>query len=160
MLFVLNCLFIFTLTFVVYQDFKNREVTVALFILLGFIGGYLHFTTQYLNVFLLSLLINFTAILLLVFILLIYCKLIMRIKLKEAIGVGDILFFMVLGVSFPTVSFLMLFSISLIFSLLLFIVLKPKMKIKTVPLAGLQALFLALMITINSLFNFINLYAI
>ena len=160
MLLFLNSIYTIGLLLLVYQDFNYREVTVGLFIFLGLIGGYLHFTTQYLNVFLLSLLINFTAILLLVFILLIYCKLIMRIKLKEAIGVGDILFFMVLGVSFPTVSFLMLFSVSLIFSLLLFIVLKPKMKIKTVPLAGLQALFLVLIITINSLFNFINLYAI
>tara|TARA_R110002033_G_scaffold169674_4_gene210777 strand:+ start:543 stop:1046 length:504 start_codon:yes stop_codon:yes gene_type:complete len=160
LLFILNCIFLLGLILIVNQDFKNREVSILLFLVIGIVGGYLHYKTQYLNVFLLSLLINFSTILILVFILLIYTKFVLKMELKETIGLGDLFFFMVLAISFPTISFMMLFSMSFVFSLILFLVLKTKMKNKTVPLAGLQALFLGLVILINLLFNFVNLYAI
>ena len=84
----------------------------------------------------------------------------MKKKFKEAIGIGDVCFFVIMAMSFPTLTFSILFSASLIFATLLFLILKPKMNIKTVPLAGLQALFLLLVNTFNMMFNFVNLYTI
>lgn len=154
-----NYLFLLGLTFTVYQDIKSREVSVWVFIYLAVTGGYLHFETQFLPLFLLNLLINMMVVLVLILILLLYSKLVLKKNLKEAIGLGDILFFIVLGISLPTVSFLVLFSLSIFFSLVLFLALKSKMIHKTVPLAGFQALFLGIVIFINLLYNFVNLYA-
>lgn len=159
MLIALKILFLGVLACLVYQDFKERKVTAYLFLILAVFGGYIHFTTQYIEIYILNLLLNFSGLLILVFILMIYTKLILKKKFNEAIGLGDILFFLVLAVSFPTATFLVVFSSSLIFSLSFFLLLKPKFKDKTVPLAGLQALFIIVLIASNMLFNFINLYA-
>ena len=155
-----NYLFLLGLTFPVYQDIKNRSVSVWVFIYLTITGGYLHLKTQFLQLFLLNLLINMMVLLVVILIVLLYSKMALKKHLKEVIGLGDILFFIVLAISFPTVSFLVLFSLSLIFSLVLFLALKSKMIDKTVPLAGFQALFLGIIFFTNLLFNFVNLYAI
>jgi len=84
----------------------------------------------------------------------------MKKTINEGIGLGDILFFIALAVSFPIITFLILFSLSLLFSLLLFVILKPSLKQKIAPLAGLQALFLFIILFINLTFNFVNLYAL
>jgi hypothetical protein len=160
MLIALKTLFLGVLGCLVYQDFKERKVTAYLFLILAVSGGYIHYTTQYLEVYVLNLLFNFSGLLLLLFVLIIYTKFILKKKLNDAIGLGDILFFFVLGISFPTATFLVILSSSLIFSLSIFLVLKPRLKEKTVPLAGLQALFLIVLIGSNMLFNFINLYAV
>ncbi len=157
---ILTSAFLLGLGVLVYQDFKERKVTVLLFILLIIFGGYLHYATQFTTMFLFSLMLNFSILLLLILILLGYVKFVMNKKLNDAIGLGDFLFFGVLAVSFPTVSFLLLFCGSLIFSLVLFTILKPKMKSKTVPLAGLQALFIFLTMGINLLLNVVDLYLI
>jgi len=156
----LTSAFLLGLCVLAYQDFNERKVTVLLFILLIILGGYIHYTTQFTVMFLFSLMLNFSIVLLLILILLGYVKFVMKKKLSDAIGLGDFLFFGVLSVSFPTVSFILLFCSSLIFSLIVFTILKPKMKIKTVPLAGLQALFLFLTMGINLLLNIVDLYLI
>ena len=153
-------MFLISLFLISYQDFKKREVSLILFLLAGVLGSLTHYATQYLYIFLMSLFINMIVIFIVILILLVYSKQKMKMSLKEVIGLGDILFFILLAISFPTVSFLLLFTGSLVFSLVLFLVLKPKMVNKTVPLAGLQALFLGLALFVNVLFNFVNLYAV
>lgn len=160
MLIAIKIIFLGILIGLVYQDFKERKVTAYLFLILAVSGGYIHYETQYFEVYVLNLLLNFCGLLILVLVLMIYTKLILKKRLNEAIGLGDILFFFVMAVSFPTVTFLILLSTSLIFSLSLFLLFKSKLKDKTVPLAGLQALFLVLLVGSNMLFNFINLYVI
>ncbi len=160
MLIALKILFLGILSCLVYQDVKERKVTAYLFLILAVSGGYIHYTTQYLAVYVLNLLFNFSGLLVLLFVLIIYSKFILKKKLNEAIGLGDIFFFFVIAISFPTAAFLVILSSSLIFSLSVFLILKPKLTNKAVPLAGLQALFLIVLIGSNMLFNFINLYAI
>mgnify|MGYP000170956549 CR=1 FL=1 len=82
----------------------------------------------------------------------------MKKRIFEVFGQGDLLFFILLGVSLPILSFLMVFVFSLIFSLVVFILLKGRFTKQTVPLAGLQSLFLALTIIANKLFASINLF--
>lgn len=83
----------------------------------------------------------------------------MKRSFFKTIGLGDLFFFLILATSFPTISFLVILSLSFIFSLLFFITLKPILKKKTVPLAGLQALFLMLILITNVIFKIVNLYA-
>jgi hypothetical protein len=73
---------------------------------------------------------------------------------------GDLFFFILLAVSLPILSFLILFVFSLIFSLLIFILLKNTFKEKTVPLAGLQSLFLSLVLIANKFLITIDIYAL
>ncbi|MDG2194279.1 MAG: hypothetical protein P8K77_05400 [Polaribacter sp.] len=160
MLVVLKIIYTTVLGIISYQDLKERKVTVLLFLLLALVGGYLFYTAQVFEVFLINTSINISFIVMLFFLVLLYVKVKMNVKISEAMGLGDVLFFLVLAISFPTVTFLVLFSCSLFFSLLLFLVVKPMLKIKTVPLAGFQALFLSLVILLNWIFNFVNLYAI
>jgi len=154
-----NYLFLLGLTVPVYQDIKDRAIAVWVFIYLSLVGGYVHFESQFPQVFLVHVLMNMTVLLMLLFSILLYSKLVLKKNLNQAIGLGDILFFIVFAVSFPTVSFLVLFSLSCLFSLVLFLGTKSKSSNKTVPLAGFQALFLSLVLFINLLFNFVNLYA-
>jgi hypothetical protein len=157
---ILTLLFLIGLFLLSYQDFKERKVTALIFFYLAILGGYMHYTTQYIEMYLFSLVLNFSILLFLILILLVYAKFVMRKKINETIGLGDVLFFGVLALSFPTVSFLILFSSSLIFSLVTFLFLKQKIKVKTVPLAGLQGVFLAIVMILNLFFNLVDLYLI
>lgn len=151
--------FLTSLTLIIYQDFKDRKVSLVLFVMAFLLGGYLHFKNVNTEMFLYAFLVNIVFILMLSLILALYSKIKMKKSLLNTIGLGDILFFFILAISFPTITFLVLFSISLIFSLVVFLAIKSQLKKKTVPLAGFQALFLSLILILNELFKFVNLYA-
>ena len=153
-------LFISSLLAVFYQDMRERKVYLFLFLLGIFFGSLIYYQYSFIEVFLVNIGINTVIISAVYLILFVYTKIILRKKLLEAIGFGDFLFFILLAVSFPTIAFLLLFSTSLIFSLLLFLILKSSFTVKTIPLAGLQAFFLSLVLILNWFFNFVNMYAI
>jgi hypothetical protein len=152
-------LFLIGLLFLIVQDFKERKVTLLLFPILLIIGAFLHLKTQFVEVLLLNLIINLGLVLVVLSMLLLYVMFIMKKKFNEVIGLGDLLFFVVLAVSFPTVSFVLLFCSSLLFSLIIYLIFKSKIG-KHIPLAGLQGLFLFLLLFSNLIFNFVNLYAV
>lgn len=80
--------------------------------------------------------------------------------LKEAIGLGDILFFLALALAFPTETFIVLFVFSMVFSLMLHLTVTRKQKESTIPLAGYASLFL-IFIYLSSWTGFYkNLYSI
>lgn len=81
-------------------------------------------------------------------------------ELSQALGFGDILFFLVFAVGFPLETFLWLFVSSLVFSLIFHILTKGIRKDETIPLAGFQALFLFVILFINLAFGIVNLYTI
>lgn len=145
---------------VFYQDMKERKVYLFFFILGLFCGGLIYYQHSFIEVFLVNISLNTAIISAIALLLFLYTKIVLRKKLSETIGLGDFLFFILLAVSFPTITFLLLFSTSLIFSLLLFLLLKSSFTVKTIPLAGLQAFFLSMMLIINWFFNFVNMYAI
>ncbi|MCF6307703.1 MAG: hypothetical protein L3J09_07090 [Flavobacteriaceae bacterium] len=145
---------------IVLQDFKERQVHLWIFILVGILIGYLHYQQTMNLIFLGSISINISIVLLIISILYLYAKLKMKKSLSDTLGLGDILFFIILAIGFSTGSFLILFTFSLIFSLLFYLAIKSKLHYKTVPLAGLQALFIGLVFLANWIFNFTNLYTI
>ncbi len=145
---------------VFYQDLKERKVTVFLMLGLLVLGGFLHSQFQLLELFLLHVSINMTVIGCVVLILFLYTKWIMKKQLFEAFGLGDLMFFFILAVSFPIPTFLVIFSSSLVFALIVFIALKSSLVEQTIPLAGFQALFVLLLMTSNLIFNFTDLYRV
>jgi apolipoprotein N-acyltransferase len=69
------------------------------------------------------------------------------------------LFFVCIAFSFSIVSFLFLFIFALLFSLLLYLVLKHRQTEKTVPLAGYMSLFFAVVYGISFFWECNFLYA-
>lgn len=143
-----------------YQDVKAREISIVLYVLLLGILGFLHIQNVNSIQFITAIIINIVIVLFVVLILSIYSKRILKIPFKNTFGWGDFFFFIILAIAFPSITFLVLFSFSLIFSLILFLFVKKELKIKTVPLAGFQALFTCLILTANWFYNFTNLYVI
>ena len=78
----------------------------------------------------------------------------LNVPLTQTIGIGDILLFVALTLSFSTVSFIVIFISALIFSLLLHLFRGGKTKLKTtVPLAGYMSFFFLM----SYLFHWANL---
>ena len=143
---------------VVYQDVKERKVYLWILITTMFFTGFLHYQHTVPEQFLTTILLNIGVVIVIVFILFLYAKFKIKLALQDTFGFGDLLFFLAIALGFPTITFVVLFSFSLFFSLLLFLVVKKKLKHKTVPLAGMQALFFSLIFLLNWTFNFINIY--
>lgn len=158
MIITLNILMIILLLWIFYQDMKDRQITLVLMLGLLLLGGYLNYEKQILELFLINSIINMFAVITVVLVLWVYAKFKLKTGLFKVFGTGDLLFFLFLSISFPTTTFLVIFSSSLIFSWAISMVLKNKMK-KWVPLAGLQALFLGIVVGVNQVFEFVNLYA-
>ena len=144
MKYLLEILFILLLGVLCFQDFKERKVTSILFIFAILLGGAMHIQQQDSGVFLAVIFVNLLIVFTLFFMLSMYAKIKMKQPIFNVFGLGDLLFFMVLAVSFPTLSFLVIFVFSLIFSWSIFMLIKQYLKEKTVPLAGLQSLFYCL----------------
>lgn len=143
---------------ITHQDFKERKVSLYLFLLAIIFVSLLYYRNTNLNEFLINIVINFTVVIFIIGILLSYSWFKLKQPLFEVFGLGDLLFFLVLAFSFPIPSFIILFVSSLLFSLVIFLLIKPKMKNESVPLAGLQAIFLVLIFSANWLLNLVNLY--
>ncbi|WP_222984573.1 hypothetical protein [Flagellimonas meishanensis] len=82
--------------------------------------------------------------------------------LNVSFGLGDMLLMYALAVGFPTVTFIVLFVGSILFSSIAFIVLRmcTKTKTETVPLAGLMCIFLIAILLMAHWSNMPSLYMI
>ena len=142
-----------------YQDLKERMVYWPLFLLVAISCGFLHYKNTYFEIFTISVLMNLVFISILLGVVYLYSNFKLKVGLNESIGIGDILLFVALSFSFSTISFIVIFVFSLIFSLALHLILKKRMTNKTVALAGNMSLFFALTYIsywlgfINSVYN-------
>ena len=157
---ILKIFLLLLLTAILYQDLKERMVYLVLFGLTAILLVYLHLQEITPSVIIFSSTLNLCVIAIVILVLSIYSKIRLKKPLKETFGMGDGLFFIILALGFPTATFLVLFSFSLLFSYVLFLVLKPNLKINTVPLAGFQALFLVIVLLLSETVSFVELYAI
>ncbi|WP_299272409.1 general secretion pathway protein [uncultured Psychroserpens sp.] len=126
------------------QDYKERQVYWFLFPLVGLCSGLLFYQSTLPELFLVSIALNSGFIIFLLLIVVLYAKLILKLNVSEAFGLGDALLFISLIFSFSTVSFLTIFVFALCFSLVTHLILKKRSKLKTVPLAGYLSLFFGL----------------
>jgi hypothetical protein len=127
---------------ILFQDSKDRKVYWFLYPIVGLLT---FFIQKNQNNFLITV-TNSMVNLAFVFIILSVCYFYAKLKLKkhftdDVIGIGDILFFIFISFSFASISFVVIFVFSLLFSLLLHLVFKNKNRDKTVPLAGYMSLF-------------------
>lgn len=128
---------------ITYQDFKWRAVIWVLFPILASLLSYLNFIHQGTQFFGVSSLTNLILVTIILGILYLYTRLILKKPFYNiSLGLGDILLFYVLALSFPTVTFIVIFTSSTIFALLFFLVINRKKNHTTVPLAGLMSLYL------------------
>lgn len=142
-----------------YQDFKSRAVFWFMFPFLAIALGIIHYLKVEASFFYRSLPINFILVSIIILLLFLYSKLIAKKKfMNHSIGLGDVLFFIALAIGFPTMTFIVLFSYSLFFSLLTYLIFKKRMKLKTVPLAGLMSLFLIGVLALDIIYNLPSLY--
>lgn len=141
----IKILLLLCLLFIFFQDYRDRQVYVFLFPLFGILGTYLFFSSSTLEYYVLSVSINFGIVLIVILLNYLFAKLVLKKKfLREALGLGDILFFLAFTISFPTVSFVNFFVFSILFTFVLHLALSKilKQKKENIPLAGYMSLFL------------------
>ncbi len=156
---ILKGLILFNLGYIAQQDLKNREVYWFLFPSILVLLGFNHYKNSLPINFINTSLINTMLVVLIIAVLFLYSSL--RIKrpfFKEVFGLGDALFFLVLAIAFPTVTFTILFVLSLIFSTGVWLILKNNSRYTTIPLAGYMSLFLIFILIGAWSTNSINLY--
>ncbi|TSE06687.1 MULTISPECIES: hypothetical protein [Aquimarina] len=158
---LLKIITISVLAIIIYQDLKDREVFGVMFPILMGLLGFLHYQyTPQIN-FLYAVLINVGVLIVIMGLLYLYTLIkIKRPFFEEVFGVGDLLFFVALAIGFPTVTFIVLFVFSLIFSLLVWLMIKKKAKHNTVPLAGYMSVFLMVTFVTQWITNTLTLYLI
>lgn len=149
------------LGYIAVQDFKERKVFWFLFPIAMILFGLTHFMNiGESNIFMDYLSLNILLVTLVIILLFGYSRFIAKTKfLNHSLGLGDILFFYAFAAGFPTFTFVVLFANAILFSLLSFLVLKKKLKLQTVPLAGLMGLFLVFTICFELIFKSPSLYA-
>ena len=146
------------LLLVFFQDLQSRSVMIILLIATGILFAlqmYLHLSW---HVFLMGIAVNLAFICGLCVVLYVYAKFILKKPFLHAIGLGDLFFFGCIALGFPTVTFLILFSFSLFFAPLLYVLFRKKLMQQTVPLAGFQSLFIAIVLLVSWNTTTVNLY--
>ncbi|MEL6809716.1 MAG: hypothetical protein AAFP76_00080 [Bacteroidota bacterium] len=134
-----------TLGIIGVQDLKERQVWAFLFPLFGVLGAVLFYPKVTPAFFWLSIVINLGLVIVILLINFIVARYILKKNLfKEAMGLGDVLFFMGFAISFPTLTFINLFVFSILFTLVFHYVLTflNRSVLATIPLAGCMSLFL------------------
>lgn len=139
---------------ITYQDLKDRRVTWILFPLIGLLLSIQHCFYSGWKQYLYSTITNVVLVSSILFILYIYTIMIAKKQfINHSFGLGDLFFFYAFSLGFPSFTFILLFSFSIFFSSLMFLVFIKKRAQNTVPLAGLMSLFLV-MTFLMSLFPF------
>ncbi|MFN6946684.1 MAG: hypothetical protein ACK4ND_17175 [Cytophagaceae bacterium] len=158
---VIQVLILFLLGIILYQDFKYRAVVWIIFPLLALLFMALHLTNSSGEIFIENSLLNVGFLFLQVVMLTMYFS----IKAGKVVwiadtylGWGDICFMLCICMFFPPLNYIIFFIASLLFALPVYAVLKAMYgkKVATVPLAGIQAGFLALWIIFYQSFENYN----
>jgi len=139
MLVFIKIALILSLVFILLQDIKSRLVYWFLFPIAGLCCGILHYYNTLTELFYLSILFNLVFVIILLLIVYLYTKFKIKTTFDKVFGLGDVLLFLALALSFSSISFIVFFSSALIFALVLHLVLNNKST--TVPLAGYMSLF-------------------
>lgn len=144
---VIKWITVITLLFLSYQDFKYRAISWWLLVILAVLPlieslDVIHFQQMGINGLFLLVQLSLTGF---------YFKIKgvgFKKLVKEYIGVGDLLFFIVLVIYFSPMNFIVFFNLSLVFSLLFYGIYNAVSKSENIliPLAGLQALCLVLIL--------------
>lgn len=162
MVYLLYLLAAIGLLSIAYQDFKDRTVYWFLFPFLFVVLGILSTAKTGIEQTGMNALVNSAFVALQLLLATTYFSL-KNGKLTNLFanyfGVGDLLFLFSISVGFSFVNFIAFYIISLLLTILLFIavVIKQQNRAYQIPLAGAQALFYLLLLTIYTINNSFNL---
>jgi len=141
---LVNTLICLLLLIIGIQDYKDREVSLWVFIALGTMACLkiilYGFTAVYIEV-----LFNMVILLIQMLLLYLYFNLIRKKNIVGMIGLGDIIFFAIIALSFSLVNFILFQILSLIVALVFSVFAQFKNK-EFIPLAGIQAICLMLVV--------------
>ncbi|MFQ6601763.1 hypothetical protein [Flavobacterium sp. C3NV] len=154
----LKLLLISVFAIVLYQDFKDRLVYWFLYPIIGVLSFVIQLYNVPTTIAFFNLGVNLLFITLILGISFLYTRF-RNLNFANAIGIGDILFFVFVSGTFSIVSFFVLFVFALLFSIILQQVLINKEKDQTVPLAGYMSLFFGVVYAMTFLSNSTFLYA-
>ncbi|MDO5986287.1 hypothetical protein Q4Q39_02620 [Flavivirga amylovorans] len=140
----LKLVLILIFTFIGFQDIKERQVYWFLFPVIGILCGILFYKNTLPELFFNAITLNVIFVTTLILIVFLYSNLKLKTRFLNTIGLGDVLLFAGLSLSFATISFIIIFVSALFFSLLLHIILKKRSAFRTVPLAGYMSLFFSI----------------
>ncbi|MET1260640.1 hypothetical protein ABV409_14935 [Flagellimonas sp. DF-77] len=158
---VFQCFAILGFGCIAYQDLRERLVYWILFPLVGLFMALAYLERSMTISFIWNVVGNWILISLVLLLLWAYTKMRQRAPfLNHSIGLGDILFFYAMAFGFPMVTFLVLFTGSLLFSLAIHLIANRKGTAATVPLAGYMSLFLIITFLISYSSNHFELYLI
>jgi len=142
-----------------FQDLKERMVSWILFPITGLLLGLLYILNTSFEQFYPFVFTNMVLISAIVLFLFLYTKYIAKMKfLNVSFGLGDLLFFYAFALGFPTITFLILFVGSILFSLAVFLLSRRKQENETIPLAGLMSFFLIVVVLASFFPNVPSLY--
>jgi hypothetical protein len=162
MAFILYLLAATSLLSIAYQDFKDRAVYWFLFLFLFMVLGILSIIKTGIEQTGMNLLLNSAFVTLQLLLATTYFS-IKNCKLTNIFanyfGVGDLLFLFSVSAGFSFVNFIAFYIVSLLLTILLFIavVIKQQNRAYQIPLAGAQALFYLLLLSVNTANNSFNL---
>ncbi len=156
---LIKILLILSCGLIAFQDFKERSVSWILFPLIGFLLAWIHLNNTSVEQYTVFVSANILLVSTILLILFLYTKHIAKMKfLNVSLGLGDLLFFYAFAMGFPTMTFIVLFVGSILFSLTIFLLSKSKHKFDTIPLAGLMGVFMIGVILASFFPNVPSLY--
>lgn len=131
-----------SLIIIFYQDIKDRLVWWFLLPIFTLSAGILYYFKTLGEIYIMNVLTNILLLGVILGLAYVYARFKMKVNfLKEAFGLGDVLFFIGLCAAFPSISFIVFFVSCLIFSLILHYFLGNKNNY-TIPLAGYASVFI------------------
>ncbi|MBO9572273.1 MAG: prepilin peptidase [Chitinophagaceae bacterium] len=143
---------------ILYQDFKERSVSWIAFPVLLILGVLFNlFQKQQLKTLFYNSFVNLALVMLQFLFVFIYFYMRTRSRnfIDKQIGLGDILLIICACFFFPPMTFFLFFILSLFFSLVVFFLVfrysEKQRTLKTIPLAGLQSLFLPFFIFFHTI---------
>lgn len=146
---------IITLGIILYQDVKHRtlDIKFAIVLLLLCVGyNIVHPILDYKNALLIIGFILVNILCVTVYFSIKHKQIINPIDSK--IGLGDIVFFIIIAPLFHLKSYILFFITGLLFSLLVYaVVIRFREKQKTIPLAGYLSLYLGMILLSNTFFK-------
>ncbi|MDB3887378.1 hypothetical protein N9344_00330 [bacterium] len=153
MTFILSFIILIFLTVLTYQDFKSRSINwvlIPILFLAFVVKGFLEISYQ-------ELFNHFVVNILIVIVNLLGVTILISLKEKKftniidtQLGLGDVLFFVVLAVAFSPINFLIFYLGSVFITTLIYGIIMLKNKEQTfIPLAGAMSIMLAFMLIIE-----------
>lgn len=147
-MFIVKLILIISLIILFLQDIKSRAVSWVIFPIIFLSTLYIQLQSIQLDELMIQFMINLFIILIQISFLMLYLKFTNKSWTEltsKYFAWGDILFFIILGLSFPIPFFIFFLIASIIISILISLILK----FKTVPLAGFQAILFAFVLLFN-----------